>query len=403
MYEQAIISILLNEPQLFEEVKDTLQPEDFSNETFQKIYSFIQDSDEIDFVKIAQHFDPAYVAELTQTVGVSDSSYLFKYIAKIKTSNKSYQFTKKMSEYVSELKESPEKLPVILDNIEAEISKIPLSNSSFVSSMKSNIYKAVNDLEKLQKRDMIGFKTGIKAIDEMFLGIQPGLYVVAGRPHMGKTTFSLRLADQLASCGAKILFAPLEDGSSQMTKMLVAMRMGISFKDLLHGNYNVDEFYELSSELIDLPLTFTKARFDANSLRRYVKQNRNKIDVLFIDQINHVELEKGFDKRWALNETIRKIKQIVVDFELPIFLLSQLNREVEKREDKRPRLPDLKETGSLEEDADVVFLLYRDGYYNVNSNANVLEVIIPKNKKTYDTGKLILADEGKNIRCGKPA
>lgn len=238
--------------------------------------------------------------------------------------------------------------------------------------------------EKFTSKSLVGHSCGIHKLDTIFGGIQPGLYVVAGRPHMGKSSFSIRLGGGLGFNGLPGLICQF-DGSVQgyVEKMLCQVG-GFTRFDLTFGKVGMDAFTGAMGKLDACNLQFVGERLDAFGIRAKVQAMRDNIGFLVVDQLNTMPaINPKDDEVKRLSRNIQELKAIAVDYKIPVIVAAQINRGAESRSDKRPYVSDLKGSGAIEEEADVIFLLYRDEYYNADSkDAGLLEVDIAKNKIT---------------------
>lgn len=390
--ERAILSSLMIYPAVVDEYISEISQNDFYNAVHKKIFKIVQslylEKKAIDLITVASQMQDYadLVADLFNNFPSQENfSIYFKEL-------KQYSIARNaivcMRNYAQKLAESPVVAEDTIRDANEELNLLMQSQEKvgFTVSVQDILPVVSEKIYELKRGKLFGLPTGIEQIDKTFLGIQPGLYVIAARPHMGKSTFAIRLAYQLALNGAKTLFCPLEDGVDTMTLKLLALLSGVHYKALLQGYFQEDVFSDALNNLNSLKLDFVNLRFDALQLRNYIARNRRDIDVVFIDQVSHVKLQTagGYDYRVKLNEAIREIKGIAKDFNIPVFLLAQISRKVEDRSDKRPLLSDLKETGNLEEDADVIMFLYRDKYYNQSAKEDILEVRIAKNKITEE-------------------
>lgn len=236
----------------------------------------------------------------------------------------------------------------------------------------SSFYDRVDSLLNA-KGEPIGIPTGLKDLDYMLKGLgEQSLTLLGGRPGMGKSSASLTFALNMAKQGVRVAYFTLEMSVEEMTSRIISMETGINTQKLKTGNMSsaeVTAFTKASSDLQNLPLfiddtvTWTPQQLKAKcaSMRR-----RNGVQIIFID---HVGLMNGGgrykDNKVAESSFISlSLKGIARALKVPVFGAIQLNRELEKRSDKRPQLSDLRDTGSWEQDADNVIFMYRDELYN---------------------------------------
>jgi replicative DNA helicase len=222
------------------------------------------------------------------------------------------------------------------------------------------------------KNPQAGIGTGIPKLDAVLRGLKPGeLYIVAGRPGMGKTTMGLTLALNVAISRRKVLFNSLEMPQEQLTQRLLSRLSG----ECVHSGepYNADKVDEAKRTLDPLPLYVDdKAGLTVTDIVTRARRHKRKrgLDVLLIDYLQIIASE---DKRpnmvHQLAEITGALKRLAKDLKIPVVLLSQLSRAVEDRDNRRPVLRDLRDSGAIEQDADVVMLLYREEYYQSEAHA----------------------------------
>lgn len=242
-------------------------------------------------------------------------------------------------------------------------------------------------VDRLNNPGIRGYPFGIKAIDSVVGGVGQGDYwVIAARPSIGKTAVMCNAVLSAASQGVPCLVFSLEMNRQALSERLIAIESGISISDIRLGNLNqkqVDKMAESVAKIKSYPI-FMDTKFTPSlsyvetSIRKQVKNNGVKL--VYIDYLQLLS-ERGEDDTKELGRISRKMKILANDLNIGTILLSQLNRDVEKRDDRRPILSDLRQSGNIEEDADLVILLYRDDYYHKDSKQKgLMEFIIRKNR-----------------------
>lgn len=240
--------------------------------------------------------------------------------------------------------------------------------------------------------ESVGMKTGWKSLDIPLKGFNKGdLVILGGRPSMGKTVFSLNLADKL-STKYKVLFMELEMTDIKLGLRELAAKSYIALNKLYEPHTLTEAEYSAMTSAVSRiaqkgNLTIDdKARAPLEYIRNRIHylKNTTGLDLVFIDHLGIIKQSKGFSNRndW-IGEITANLKEMAKEFNVCVIALSQLSREVERRSDKRPELADLRDSGSIEQDADVVIFLYRDGYYHPVDPApenESLEVLIAKNR-----------------------
>lgn len=268
------------------------------------------------------------------------------------------------------------------------------SESSF-AAIGEVVLSNLDKLNALQQHDgaITGVPTGFKDVDHIFNGLQKSdLILVAARPAMGKTAFTLNIAQNVTMLYDKtVAFFSLEMGKEQLVGRILSSVAGVSSEKLRRANMDPADWEKViaaadrmsKSKLFidDMPgLTVQDMR---SKLRRLKVEHG--LDLVIVDYIQLMQgrnAGKGSENRQQeVSEISRNLKLIAREFNVPVIALSQLSRSVESRPDKRPVLSDLRESGSLEQDADIVIFLYRDKYYDENSEkGDNAEVLIRKNR-----------------------
>lgn len=232
------------------------------------------------------------------------------------------------------------------------------------------------------KHELTGLTTGFSQLDRMLGGMQKSdLIIIAARPAMGKTSFALCLALNAAEYmrdkaddekKGSVGFVSLEMSGEQLVTRLISMKSMVNSMKMRSGHINEDEFAKITlatNNLRELDLVIDdNAAISMSELKSKVRRMvlKNKISILFIDYLQLLHGSKKSSDTSRVNEISeisRGLKQIAKELNIPVIALSQLSREIEKREDKMPRLSDLRESGSIEQDADIVMFIHREEYY----------------------------------------
>ena len=273
------------------------------------------------------------------------------------------------------------------------------------------IDEAVDRLEALSKRadkGLRGLTTGFKKLDDMLAGLQKGDLVILGaRPSMGKTAFALNIVEQSAELGrVGVAVFSLEMGREQLVDRMLSGRAAVNASRMRTGALKDEEWTRLldaSDELRKLRIYLEdSAGLRLSELRTRARQIARKDTSLGLIVVDYLQLMQADDPRMprhqAVSEFSRGLKQLAKELQVPIVALSQLSRAVEERQDKRPMMSDLRESGSIEQDADVIMFIYRDEYYNKQSvDKGLAEIIVAKHRNGA-TGDFKLVFRGENAR-----
>ncbi|MCU0968407.1 MAG: replicative DNA helicase [Rubrivivax sp.] len=290
-------------------------------------------------------------------------------------------------------------VPQILDEAESKILKIgeegARQRQGFqpIDKLVVALLDRVNELHENGAEEVTGVRTGFYDLDRMTAGLQKGdLIVLAARPSMGKTAFALNIAEHVAVQETlPVLVFSMEMGASQLALRMVGSLGRIDQQHLRTGALKDDEWERLAEAVdrlgrvqvfIDETPALNSAELRARA-RRMARQYGGTLGLIVIDYLQLMSGSSGSDENRAteLGEISRGLKALAKELQCPVIALSQLNRSVESRNDKRPMMSDLRESGAIEQDADVILFIYRDDYYNKDSKEpGVAEIVIAKQR-----------------------
>ncbi len=286
----------------------------------------------------------------------------------------------------------------ILDEAEGRIFKIGEEGSRTKQGFQSMqdlavaLIDRVTELHENGAEEVTGVRTGFIDMDRMTAGLQPGdLIVLAARPSMGKTAFALNMAEHVAvQEGLPVVVFSMEMGASQLALRMVGSLGRIDQQRLRTGALRDDEWGRLSEAVeriskTNLYIDETPALNSAELRARSRRQARQcgKLGLIVVDYLQLMSGSSSNEENRAteIGEISRGLKALAKELQCPVLALSQLNRSVESRNDKRPMMSDLRESGAIEQDADVIMFIYRDDYYNKDSKEpGVAEIIIGKQR-----------------------
>lgn len=405
--EQSVLGGLMLDSAALDHVEDVIDSDDFYKPSHQRIYSVIKElnhrNEKADLLTVSNLLEsrqelegvggPAYLATLLEkTISAANiQSYakiikeksILRRIIETSTNIIDRAFT---GEY--------EDIETFVDAAESEIFKIAENKTTagLIESW-SIVESAVKRLEELYKRkeDITGLASGFAGLDRETAGMHPGeMTVIAARPSMGKTAFSLNIASHVALRLKKtVAYFSLEMGKdSVMTRMLAAeARVGMG--ELRSGRIQDASWPRLiaaAGQLSEAPLFIDDtpgiSPFEIRARARRLKA-RHGLDLIMIDYLQMMSLKQRVDSREReVAEISKSLKAIAKELQVPVIALAQLNRGVDSRADRRPMISDLRESGSIEQDADVIMMLYRDDYYDKEDpdKAGAAEVIIGKQR-----------------------
>jgi len=421
--EKAVLGGLMLETERFDSVILNISDKDFHGKDHQLIFEsmgeLINENKPLDPLTVSEKLDSK---NLLNKIGGKDylislatetptAANLEAYAEIIRQRSVARQLMKANSE-IAELINNPQGMDgfSLLDEAERKIFSLndeANRSQSNILSMKELIPRSIDRLHQLAESGskLLGSSTGFKAIDNKLQGLQDGdLIVVAGRPSMGKTAFAMNVAENVLvendeNTGAVLVFS-LEMPAESLTTRLLSGMSRLDQQDVRSGkldNKQVTQVVEQSKRLRELPLYI-----DDSSLlspmelraraRRINRQEPNGLSLIVVDYLQLMQIPGSLENRVnQISEISRSLKSLAKELNVPVIALSQLNRAVEQRTDKRPMMADLRDSGAIEQDADVILFIYRDEVYNEDSEqGNKAEIIIGKQRngpigKTYLT------------------
>ncbi|MGI9605089.1 MAG: replicative DNA helicase [Acidimicrobiales bacterium] len=265
--------------------------------------------------------------------------------------------------------------------------------SDTMADMRTLVEQSLDRLEMLYERDegITGTPTGFVDLDDLLSGMQPNsLYVVGARPAMGKTSFALNMAAHAAvEANRPVLIFSLEMGQLELSQRMLCSESRVDSKSMRDGKLDESDWTKIShgvGRLSEAPIWIDDnpalTVMDIRGRARRLKSQVGDLGMIVVDYIQLMTGRSGAESRQVeISEISRNLKVLARELEVPVVGLSQLSRTLESRQDKRPMLADLRESGAIEQDADVVMFLYRDEVYNSESpDAGIAEVIIAKHR-----------------------
>lgn len=281
-----------------------------------------------------------------------------------------------------------------LDNIEGEVFKVAESkNVSGLIDASELVRMSIEKIEQMaaNKEKITGLAMGFTELDEMTAGLQPGeMTIVAARPSMGKTAFSLNIALHAALAEKKkVAYFSVEMGKESVMVRLLASAARVQLGSIKTGMLDdrgwprlIEKAAALSETGLFIDDTAGISPFEIRAKCRRLKAKYG-LDLIMIDYLQLMDLKQKVEGRQQeVSEISKLLKSIAKELQVPIIALAQLNRGVEGRNDKRPMLSDLRESGSIEQDADIIMMLYREDYYNRDNPdiKGIAEVIVGKHR-----------------------
>ena len=411
--EQAVLGSMLIDADCIKDVMDKLQPQDFylqqNREIFETIYSMFIYSRPIDGVTVAREMEKngvyrddtrAYLLQLMEVTPTSAN--VMEYAGIIRDKALLRSMAKAAGDIAAMVQEGVGTAGDLLSAAEQKIYAIRQGRGS---QEMATVGAVLNDvMEQLAKltagSEPPGLSTGLSAVDRKINGLNKSdLLLLAARPGMGKTSMALNVALSAAKASGKtVAIFSLEMSKEQLVTRLLANEGLIENTRLATGNLRESDWEKIAQAAS--VLNQTNIRIDDNPLLTVADMNAKcrRLENLGLVVIDYLQLMtsaggKGYsgeNRQQAVADISRMLKIVAKELQVPVLCLSQLSRANEKREDKRPMLSDLRESGAIEQDADIVMFLYRDDYYNEDSEKrNIAECIVAKNRHG-ETGKVEL-------------
>ncbi len=414
--EQAVLGSMLIDADCIKDVMDKLQADDFylqqNRDIFETIYYMFIFSKPVDGVTVAGEMEKAGTANentrsyLLQLMEVTPTSAnVMEYVRMVRDKSLMRAVASAASEITAEVQKGVGSAQGMLELAEQKIYDIRRGRGGQgmtpIGVVLQEVMSELSELMANGGKTLPGVPTGFSALDDKTNGMGKGnLLILAARPGMGKTSMALNIALNAAkSTGKTVAVFSLEMSKVELVKRLIAGEGLVELKRLANGNLRESDWMKIAEAASTL--SRTDIRIEDNSMLTVADMNAKclRLDNLGLVVIDYLQLMNGADgqahkgdsRQNVVSEMSRMLKIMAKNLGVPVLCLSQLSRANEKRTDnKRPMLSDLRESGAIEQDADVVMFLYRDDYYNKESaEQNIAECIIAKNRHgETDTVKL---------------
>ncbi|MBM4761708.1 replicative DNA helicase [Bacillus sp. B15-48] len=404
--EQAVLGAIFLEPSSLTVASEVLIPEDFYRAAHQKIFNVMLSLNDqgkaVDLITVTEELAAAKLLE--DTGGVS---YLSELAASVPTAA-NIEYYARIVEEKSLLRRlirtatsiaqdgytREDEVDSLLGEAEKSILEVAQrKNAGAFHNIKDVLVRTYDNIELLHNRvgDVTGIATGFAELDRMTAGFQRNdLIIVAARPSVGKTAFALNIAQNVGTkTGENVAIFSLEMGAEQLVMRMICAEGNINAQNLRTGSLTDEDWGKLTMAMgslsnsgIFIDDTPGIRISEIRSKCRRLKQDQG-LGMILIDYLQLIQGSgrSGENRQQEVSEISRSLKSLARELEVPVIALSQLSRGVEQRQDKRPMMSDIRESGSIEQDADIVAFLYRDDYYDKESeNKNIIEIIIAKQR-----------------------
>ncbi len=405
--EESILSAILIDNSTLLDIIDILRPEDFYRTSHQKIFSAVvslfSNNEPVDLVTLTNALKSSgdlessggatYLAKLVDTVPLATHAQHYAKIIHEKASLR--RLIENANAIINRCFEDQGDTDEIIDFAESSIFKISESKArKAFSPINELITESIDRLEERQGKNSLitGISTGFYQLDSLTSGLQKSdLIILAARPSMGKTAFALNLARNVAvKENIPVAIFSLEMSKEQLSMRLLTSEARIDSNRLKGGMISPDDWGKITdaADVISQAPVFIDDSANVTAMEIRAKSRKLKMDKgLGLIIVDYLQLMKGpskGDRRdLEIAEISRAMKSLAKELDIPVVALSQLNRMLEQRSEKRPLLSDLRESGALEQDADIVAFIYRDEVYNKdesNPNKGKAELIVAKNR-----------------------
>ena len=403
--EEAVLgSILINQETIYG-VSELLDIEDFYRKSHRTIFKVMLDLNTtkkaIDIITLTDYL--THISKLEEVGGIAfitslankvPSTANLKHYINIVKEKSMLRNIVHIAEYMENMgydSESIDTPETVLDKAEQLLSKLTKKLvTTKVNNIKEQTLNAYVDIENIinYKGELLGLETGLQDLDSFLQGLKNSDFMIlAARPSMGKTAFALNIASYLSiKKDTPVAFFSLEMSSNQLIHRILSIYGLIPLFNLKSGNLDdahTQKLIKVSNKLSQSKLIINDEISNLMSLRSIARKlkRENDIKLIIIDYLQLLEGTRRENRNLEISEISRSLKILAKELDIPIIALSQLSRSVESRQVKKPMLSDLRESGSLEQDADIVMFLYREDYYNPETeNKNITDVIIAKNR-----------------------
>jgi replicative DNA helicase len=419
--EQSVLGAVLVDASCLSVVLDNLRPSNFYREEHQKIFEIMLQlfttAQPVDFVTVLEQVcrenifpteadAKVYLSQLVEIVPSTRNVEAYASIVREKSYLRSLIAT--AHEIIENSRDSGESAQTILDSAEQRIFDIRSDRHSSkllpIGDILLDIYDRLQKLSGEDREQYLGIPTGFGMLDRMITGLNKSdLILLAARPAMGKTSFALNIATNVATKAKKtVALFSLEMSREQLVERILSSDALVQGTRMRTGELSPEEWVRLavsSKELAKAPILVDDT---ASITVHEMKARLRRVKDLGLVIIDYLQLMsgggRGENRVQVVSEITRSLKVMAKELNIPVIVLSQLSRQTESRADHRPMLSDLRESGSIEQDADLVLFLYREAYYNRDSTEqNIAECIVAKNRHG-ETGTVKLGWDGEHTK-----
>ena len=388
--EQGVLGGIFIDPNRFGEAISILEPSDFYDRKnqiiFQAMNDLVEEDKTIDVLVVSDRLaslhqleaigGPAYLAQLAEGTPIARNVQYYAGIVADKS--KLRNLIKTSRDIIADAYQDSDQVDQVIENAQNMIMEIGGNrNGTGFKKIQDVLQTSFNQIEEMahNNNDITGISTGYRFLDKLTNGLHPDeLIILAARPSMGKTAFALNIAKNVAIHSHSIVtIFSLEMSAESLVNRMICAEGNISAGNLQNGKLTKEEWDKLTVAME--VLSKTKVYIDDTPGNRIAEirskckklaQEEGELGLIVVDYLQLIE-GRGENRQQEISQISRQLKKLSKELNVPIIALSQLSRSVEQRQDKRPILSDIRESGSIEQDADIVAFLYRDDYYKQDS------------------------------------
>lgn len=401
--EQGVIGSILNKNDVIDKTNQHIKPKDFYDSRNRMIYQTCLKMYEKN-IKIDINTLQGYLRDENILEDVGGEEYLEsillssfytsnvdQYAKRIKEKSTLRELIYSCQEIMEQAYNQKDDVEYIIENAESSIFDVTQQSlNKGLVRVSESLQETLEKLNELTQNEgkITGVTTGISSMDYSLSGLQKSqLIVLAARPAMGKTALGVTLAWNAAKAGKKVAFFSLEMSSYQLSQRLLSMVSFVELENIIGGKIE-DEQWQLilqaAREIAGCDLYIDEtAAISLSELRSKAKRLKaeNGLDLIVIDYLQLMTVnDRSENRQQEISKISRGLKALSKELDCPVLSLAQLSREADKRSDHKPILSDLRESGAIEQDADVVMLLYREDYYDPEVKPNIADLIIAKHR-----------------------
>lgn len=415
--EKAILGAVFLNPEALADVMEQVEPDDFYSRQHQILFQSmieLNDADQpIDVLTMKSSLETknqlddaggvSYLAELANSVPSARNAAYYAKIVSAKSRLR--QLIRTSTDIIALAQKQDDDVENILDEAERQIMDVSerRNKAGFkpIREVVDEVYNHLYDLSN-NKSDITGLSTGYENLDKMISGLQPdNLIILAARPAVGKTAFVLNVAENVAiDSDVPVAIFSLEMSAESLVNRMLCARGPIKADNLRDGNLDDDDWHKLYAATD--ALARTKLYIDdtpgikmaeIRAKCRRLDKETGGLGLIVIDYLQLIEGSNKESRQQEVSEISRQLKKLSKELSVPVIALSQLSRGVEQRQDKRPVLSDIRESGSIEQDADIVAFLYRDDYYEREEGEEDSDDVKSGQQNENDAGEVELIIE----------